>query len=176
MTSRAIVIGSAACLGADLAALGDIDALRIGTNHHGYLTRDLDAVATLHPEHIAEWRELRKERGWPDVPWYCHDRYYVDTPGARIWRSDESTMDPAWAGSSTGLYAAGVARYVYGADVVILAGCPLDQTPNPLTGFKNYRKFHGGLKKVAPIAQGWLYSMSGRTAEYFGRPTIGGTK
>lgn len=164
--SSAVVLGGAACLEADLAALGDFGDIRIGVNHHAYLTRDIDAVATLHPEHIGGWRQDRRAAGFPAVPFYS----FKGRDANKIWRPESRDDTTTWTRGSSGLYAAGVARFALGADIVVLAGCPLDQTPNPISGFANYRKFHTGLNKVAPLAGGWLFSMSGPTSEKLGTP------
>lgn len=174
----AVVIGGAACLHDDLARVGLVD-LRIGVNDAGYAFPDLNAVATVHFEHVPKWRALREQAGFPPTAWISFDqpphptlrpRPVSEPDGVEIWRPPDLT---AWVWGSSSLYATGVALFVFGADRVILAGCPLDESPNlyrdelEWAQFQRYRQWW---EKVAHVMQGRVYSPSGWTAELLGRP------
>lgn len=179
---RALVIGGADCLDADLAPLdpADFDVI-IGTNDALYTIPPLDALATLHPERVTgggpryRWRERRAARGWPPVPVYTHHPDWTDRDGFCVWRDEDALMRVIWTRGSSGLYAVGVALHALGADTVLLAGCPMDERPNRYRTEPTWRQ-HGR------YWTGWIHahdrglldgvrSMSGRTRELLGAPT-----
>ena len=164
---QALVIGGAECLAADLAILGPWTGLRVGINHAAYRVEHLDAVATLHPEFVVEWTEKRAEAGFSPVPFYTHDH----KGGAIEWQPDDLNV---WSGGSSAMYGGGVARYVLGAERVVLAGCPMENGISPWrdedghrAGYWKYSKYRGAWLKAR--RKGYLEgfeSLSGWTKEF----------
>lgn len=118
----ALVIGGADCLAADLDALGPWGGVVVGVNDAGTCF-PVDCVVTLHPEHTPKWQRARKAAGLPDVTWYSHgggERFDVEVCSPH-WR---------WKRGSSGLLAVYVALHVIGCDRVVLAGVPIDASPN----------------------------------------------
>ena len=170
MRVEALVLGSAECLASDLALLGPWTGLRIGVNHAAYNIEQLDAVATLHPELVEEWVAKRAEAGFAPVPFYTND----PKGGALKWQPDDLNV---WSGGSSAMYAGGVARYVFGAERVVLAGCPMEDGVNPwrVGGFKDgywkYSKYR--LRWVQAKRKGYLVgfeALSGWTKEFLAEP------
>lgn len=157
----ALVLGGAACLHADLARVGQVD-VRVAVNDAGYTFADLNAVATVHHEKVPGWRARRAAAGFPDTVWISFDGM---EHGIELWRPADLDR---WVWGSSGLYAVGVALHVFGADLVILAGCPMDATPNLYrdeVGWAQYQRFRIRWEKLAPYLRGRVYSMGGWTAE-----------
>lgn len=178
MNLTALVIGGASCLHDDLARVGPVD-LRIGVNDAGYTFGDLNAVATVHFEHVPKWRALRQRAGFPSTAWISFDhpqptlRPRADPSvalghGVEIWRPPDLS---AWVWGSSSLYAVGVALHVFGADRVILAGCPMDGSPNLYRdelGWAQFQRYRARWEKAAPTLRGRVVSCSGWTAELLG--------
>lgn len=170
---RGLVIGGAACLDADLALVGGVAFdVRIGINDALYTFRDLDAVATLHPEHVPRWSAKRAALGWPAVLCYSFHRPEC---GVEVWHP-EGGGAPWWLGGSSGLYAVGVALHALGAGEVWLAGVPMDAQPNRYRdeeGWAQFQRYRGKWEKVH--AAGWLSrvrSLSGWTQTLLGAPDV----
>lgn len=158
---EALVIGGAECLASDLDLLGPWDGLRIGINHAAYHVEHLDAIVTLHPEHVGEWTAKRATAGFDPVPFYTHD----PKGGSLKWQPDDLNV---WVGGSSAMYAGGVARYVFGAERIVFAGCPLEDGPNPWrNGYWKYSKYR--VRWVQARKKGYLdgwESLSGWTREF----------
>lgn len=172
-STTALVIGGAACLTDDLLtgwlSIGCPDVV-IGVNDALYTFRDIDAMATLHPEHVNKWRKLRDERGWPRVPVYSFHRPEC---GVTVWKAQDDPHE-WWVGGSSGLYAVGVARFIYSADRIVLTGVPMDESPNRYREEDRWTQHERYWQKWEKAhRKGWLdgvTSLGGRTRALLGAP------
>lgn len=151
------------------------DGLVIAANDIGaHWPRRIDHWATLHPEKLERWIQLRRENGFPGgfVTWAHH---YL--PGDSIRGRDliDMTLERR---SNSGIFAAFIAREL-GARAV-LCGVPLTKTPHFAestmhmrgrpwsSAVTHVREFEQIADQLRPFAR----SMSGRTAELLGRPDL----
>lgn len=147
------------------ALLLDRRHLIVAANWAGVHWRgQLHAHATLHPEHLAEWRAARR------VP---ADRYFVPA-GLHALPWAEKAAD-RWNGSS-GLYAAQVALFEVGATAVIFCGVPMDSeaghfTRPPGASWEGTSDYRLGFEAALRECGGRVRSMGGWTADLFGQPT-----
>lgn len=135
----------------------------------------LDHWVTFHPEKFTQvcapgdcgdWIRQRERNGYPAgyATWSCRSKQLVD----RICKS--------WDGGSSGLLGLAVARKL-GCFRNVLCGIPMDARPH-------YHAGHGGeawpwadkhwriwLRHESKIRR-WARSMSGRSREHFGAPTL----
>jgi hypothetical protein len=162
-----LVLGGAPSVWAELEAatalLGD-RGFGVAACNNAAVVYDgqLDAFATLHPEHLTRWRRERKGNAdfWAFVP-TAHAGCVAEVLAER------------WAGSS-GLYAAQAALDGMAASGVILCGVPMDPAAGHFTyggrwtGGEGYRK---GFVAALPHIGGRVRSMSGWTRDLFGPPT-----
>lgn len=165
MALTALVIGGAPCRDADIALAGAVD-LRVGINDAGYTFPDLAAVATLHPEHVPGWRAKREAAGFPNIAWIS---FHQPECGVTIWRPERLNE---WTRGSSSLYAVGVALHRFGADLVILAGCPMDEGPNVYRDeprWAQFQRYRIGWERLAGELRGRVVSCSGWTADLLGR-------
>lgn len=137
--------------------------------------RDLHHWASLHPNKIPGWRDLRRRQGF-------------DCGGIETWsqvsrwsgRRDYSRMADhelqAWGGGSSGMLAVQVAAEL-GVKGAVLCGVPMTKTPH----FAETKEtFHSiwvaanghwrAWKTNLHLMRGWVRSMSGRTEELLGAP------
>lgn len=176
---RAVVIGAAANALEDIAQLELIarapleDAFRIyAVNDGGVLWNGrIDAWVTIHSDELPERQQRRRAAGGPDgyVTW-THQ-------GAA-----DRIIGPDWAvlGGTSALLAASVAR-LEGCDFIVLVGCPMTDMgytlPHVNHGTGNwphhatYRGMIPSLVKQHPWLTERIRSMSGFTAEIFGKPS-----
>lgn len=165
----AFVLGSAACVAADLEAaiaLVRPDTL-VAVNGAAPLWRGpLPHFATMHPEKASLWLTERAGRGLPppEAIW-C-------PPGIGRLHGLPWRFARAWGGSS-GLFGVSVALGELGAHRVILCGVPLDAQPHvgeraPWTDALRYRYAWRARKRELV---GKVKSMSGWTRELLGAPT-----
>lgn len=153
----ALCLGGARGVWADLEAaerlIGDRPRLVIACNFAGiHYAGHLDAWVSLHPEMYAAW------------------------PAQRAGNADYRTFlypDPPerWSGSS-GLYAAQIALDHLGADKVILCGVPMDADAGHIhwPGDWPWTRYRAGFEAAHPIIGHQVRSMSGWTADTYGRP------
>lgn len=146
------------------------DGLVLAVNDVGcHWPRDLQHWVSLHPEKFAGWIALRQSYGYDDgyVTW------------GRAGRPHSEHHAKAWAGGSSGMYAIQVAQLV-GCTHVILCGIPMTATPHfaestvhaqqlPWTAVAGHWR---AWESQAYRMRGWVKSMSGRTQEVFGAPTM----
>lgn len=128
----------------------------------------LDAWVTLHPEKLPDWRDQRRVNGHPDAARYMvHGSYLPD------WMTLAEFRFPGQVESgSSGLFAAKVSLIDLGADLAVMAGIPLTRTPHffdrdQWQAAVGYRAVWQALR---PQYRARIRSMSGWTAEHFGRP------
>jgi len=135
----------------------------------------IDHWATLHPEKLhvfmendstGDWLKIRKERGFPE--------------GFETWsRRSPSLVDHVitpWGGGSSGFFALTVLHKL-GCKRAVLCGVPMTESPHyhQDQGGKDWR--HADLHwkswvRHMHMIQGWVRSMSGRTAETLGVPNL----
>lgn len=153
-----LVIGSAACVWDDLSRWPVTDETPVVAVNHMILDApgNLIAGATLHPEMAAQWAC----RG---VPIYA--------PSAGKGPEIEAPHCQDWYGTS-GLFGIEVALWL-GAERIVLAGCPIDETPHYYDGatlmpwLEHYRD---GWMASLPEIKGRVKSLSGWTREILGEP------
>lgn len=177
----ALILGGADCLWEDVDRLGELlsrpwPGIVIATNDAGvHWPGRLDHWVTLHPEKFervcppgdtGEWLARRSARGHPGgfTTWSRRADHIVDR------------LLEGWNGGSSGLFAVAVAHHL-GVSRAVLCGVPMDER-------RHFHEAHGGrpwewadkhwqvwLRHRERIA-GWVRSMSGRTREQFGLPTL----
>lgn len=168
----------ALCLGGAASLFEDIDAARsLGEYDYVVACNDaitvwpgkLDVAVTLHPEKLADWRELRLANGHPDAK-----RYLVHGDYVPAWAKLVEFRFPGQGDSgSSGLFTVKVALIDLGADRAVLAGIPLVRTSHFFDAAQweaagGYRAVWEGLR---PEYRARIRSMSGWTAHFFGLPT-----
>lgn len=172
-----IIVGSAACVRADLAALRRLLGKRpwptglppvIAINRQiSDFAGDIVAGVTLHPENAPDFRAGRQQQ----APWKLWTgREGDDRPGV------DRTINRhfAWHGTSAA-FAVQVGLEHLGATKLVLVGCPIDATPHydgPHTlddrGRLNW--YREGWTKMPPHIRARVRSMSGWSADYLGAP------
>lgn len=166
-----LILGGASSVWTDSAKALDLfrPDLTIAVNDMiGSWPGHLDIAATLHPEKLHIWLNERRRNGFNEPETWAHK---ASGPNGKVEARVDRTTDD-WAGSS-GLFAVKIARVEYGCDVVIGAGIPMNPDAAHFFDAKPWNDcnaFHKGwLKHKAEIAP-YFRSMSGWTAEQFGRP------
>jgi hypothetical protein len=149
------------------------DGLVIAANDIGcWWPRRLDHWVSLHPNKFAGWVALRQTNGF--------------LPAGEKWGRPGRHLEPVtwdheiqqWPGGSSGLLAVQVAQTL-GVARVILCGVPMTTSAH----FAESRENFGPLwyasaghwyawARHRPHLQGWVRSMSGRTREILGAPTL----
>lgn len=177
-----MVLGGAQCLWADVQALerlvgGPWPGLVVAVNDAGVdWPRQLHHWVTMHPEKFhrvlppgdtGAWEARRRANGYPGgyVRWARRDQHLVDR------------VVECWAGArNSGLLALRAAQAI-GCSRAVLCGVPMDRRPH-------YHGAHGGepWRWADRHWQGWLAhhhhlvgwvsSMSGRTRQLLGAPTL----
>lgn len=128
----------------------------------------LDAAVSLHPEKLAGWRNNRLAQGYQDAA-----RYLVHGDYVPEWADLVEFRFPGQGDSgSSGLFMAKAALCDLGADMAVMAGVPLTRTPHffdadTWEAAVGYRQVWQALR---PEYRARIRSMSGWTAEEFGRP------
>lgn len=160
---RALVVGGAHSAWRDIyrveSVVGPWDGIVVAVNDMGAHLPRLDAWATLHPEKIRRWQQVRRGNGYPDVP---------------IW-SNATTTDYTlnhWSNGSSGLLGVGVALAL-GAETVVLCGVRMDQQRNHFReerGWQQHDRYRRGWLNRADTLRGRVYSVSGWTRELLGPP------
>lgn len=126
----------------------------------------LDAMATLHPEFFAKWRNERRQRGGNvDFEAWTHD-----TRPSRL-AAEKMRLHPDRHGSS-GLFALDVAIHL-GFRHNILCGVPMDQGAHfrRREPWRDFASFRTAWIKAIPALRATTRSMSGWTAQQLGEPT-----
>lgn len=179
----ALVLGGAACVWLDLAALertikGEWPGVVVAANDVGvHWKRDLHHWCSLHPDKLTRsdprhrkrwsWLDQREQAGGntPEL-WARNNRFGIP-----------NTVADRFKGGSSGLLAVEVALEV-GATKVVLCGIPMSVQPHfaesidhgPLpwrSADSHWRAWKTHITKLAPHVR----SMSGRTKQTFGEPT-----
>lgn len=160
MCSDLLILGSAPCLGEDLARIPAperYDVMAIGLDAVDRCALPLQYVATNHPEDIESIR-LRRARfgGNLDYRLVC----YRQAPGADI-------VQPLGPVSGSSAILGAIAGITMGYRKIVLCGCPL--TGNAPEG-NPYEAFRPGWEAEAGRVKGRVFSMSGWTREFLGGP------
>lgn len=153
---RALVLGGAACVWADLTAFHamglPVDHV-LAVNDAGYAyPHRLDHWVTLHPEHFPVWEPRRSGNAdyvrWSNKPHAAVDRVLA-----------------AWGAGSSGLLAVTVAVDGLGCAEVWLCGVPMDAQPHVYGGedWTGYVAHRQAWERAVPRMQGKVFSMSGWT-------------
>jgi hypothetical protein len=172
---KALILGGGSTVWTDLQALEALlgapwDGIVIGVNDIiCHWPRRLDYLVSLHPEHFQKWMNERATKGYPgDYETWTSRR----SPYARRYTR-------SWGGGSSGMLAVTVADALKCSHAV-LCGVPMTKTPhfaestvhNPTkswpTADGHFRAWQANVKRM----QGWVKSMSGRTRDLLGEPTL----
>lgn len=126
----------------------------------------LDAVATHHPEKLADWRAARAKAG-------LNTEYRVFVAGPWPQMPDAEYQPPVWDGTS-GLFCAQVAILTLGCAGAIVCGVPLDAKAGHIARpgeWTDGRRYRSGWRTAMTTAGGRLRSMCGWTRDVLGAPT-----
>ena len=154
---------------------GEWDGLVVAVNDIGvHWPGEIDAWASLHPEKFKRWVLERREKGHPDG-------YFTWGSGAKKSGKVDRTIK-TWAGGSSGMLGVTVALDGLKVERVVLAGVPMDKQPHFAestvhSGTRAWGSADGHWKwwksdRALPKMEGKVKSMSGRTAELLGEPTV----
>lgn len=169
MAHPVLILGAAASLWSDLAALGDWSGPVMAVNRAGaFYPGRLDHWVSLHPEQFDGFIDERRTRG----PLFDGLTWSLDAAdGVRI---DRVVTDLELSGSS-GLFAVRIALHRLGHDRVVLAGMPMDDSPHFYdAGRRSGPSFVPYRLEWRRVARdefaGRVRSLSGWTADLLGRP------
>ncbi len=169
-----LVLGSAACLWADLACLPSGFITRsqvIAANWSAvaYLGR-VDFWVSLHPDLLPGWIGRRCAQGGPDG--------FLTVAPIRPARVPVALVFPERWGGSSGLYAVQFALERLGAARVVLAGVPVDDQsylhgaePRFAVGAK-LERYRDAWRRRAPSLRGKVTSLGGWSRELLGGPLV----
>lgn len=148
------------------------DGLVIAANDVGsHWPRSLDHWVTLHPDKFKAWKALRAQYAFIDGS----ETY--ETWGRRA-RGFDHNVRP-WAGGASGMLAVQVAQ-ILGCTRAVLCGIPMTPTSHfvestvqvPEKPWSAVAGHWRAWERELPRMQGWVRSMSGRTEERLGAPTL----
>lgn len=174
----ALCLGGADCVWEDVKAWEALygrpwDGLVIAANDVGcHWPRALHHWVSLHPDKLERWMQLRAAQQLSPLEGECWGR--IRKSAVKV---PYQCVEP-WPGGSSGMLAVQVAQVV-GCTRAILCGIPL--TASPHFG-ETHEQFHkswlaaNGHWKAWPKQkdkmEGWVRSMSGRTKDLLGAPTL----
>lgn len=157
MQTILIIIGSAPCVGADLAAIptqAAADYMLIGLDSMDKYPGRAAYMATLHPDEIPECLQRRSQAGgnidFREI--IAHE----EAPGVTM-------IVPHTPPSGSSALLGVLAAIQIGYRRIILAGCPLQD--------QKYQEFHPGWQAHLARYIGKVRSMSGWTKDFLGYPT-----
>lgn len=173
----ALILGGARTVWYDVLCLEELIGRRwpgivVATNDAAvYWPRRLDHLATAHPEKVPGWIQEREEL-------HGIAKEYT-TWGRRNPELIDALIEPPWGGGSSAWFALWVARLAAEARVVVLCGCPLDESPHfhdrAFAAGRAFRPdgFRGAWERFAQEhgPDDWVRSMSGWTRQLLGAPT-----
>lgn len=165
--SIALCLGSARSVWADydraIALCAASDTIIVACNHAGIrFPGHIDAWVTLHPDLFNGWKQERE--------WLGRDGGYRCFVHEQIDGGEADVLPMTWRGSS-GLYAAQAALGPLGCTGAILCGVPLQSADGHIHWgtWGDGERYHAGAIEARKSGAN-IRSMSGWTAEYFGRP------
>lgn len=174
----ALILGGASCVWDDVKQFEllyghEWDGLVIAANDIGsWWPRGLDHWVSLHPNKFHRWKQDRQANSLPSAAktWGRPGQYNEPV----TW--DESIVP--WPGGSSGLFAVQVAQYV-GVERAILCGIPMTMTGHFA---ETKERFHPtwyaataywtAWSRHKQHLATWVRSMSGKTMEMLGAPTL----
>lgn len=176
----ALILGGASSIWDDVLAWESIygqqwDGVVIAANDIGaHWPRPLHHWVSLHPHKLAAWQALRRRQqhlGEEQYTTWGKEQHLRDGP------ITDRVLVP-WPGGSSGMFAIQVAQ-VLQCTRAILCGVPMTPTPHFAQTAEVFApQWHqaGKYWKAWPRQMrhmaGWVRSMSGRTREAFGAPTL----
>jgi hypothetical protein len=175
----ALILGGASGVWDDVVAWEKLygkqwDGLVIAANDVGsHWPRELHHWVSLHPTKFKRWRELREQQQLPGG--------VITTWGRELDPREPQKSDHIllpWFGGSSGMFAIQVAKEI-GCTRAVLCGIPMTQTPhfqqtgesfapNWLQSNSHWRVWPRYQERML----GWVRSMSGRTQELLGVPSL----
>lgn len=174
---RALILGGGSTVWKDIQAWEAIygkpwDGRVIVANDIGaHWPGEIDVWVSLHANKIAKWQELRAANG------HAGSRAYETWGKVGHGAFAQHTVIP-WAGGSSGMLAVQVARDI-GCTRAVLCGIPMTATAHFQESKENFQRVWAACNahwKVWPRHAdkmlGWVKSMSGRTRELLGPPTL----
>lgn len=158
---------------------GRFDGPVVAVNDVGVVwSRPLAAWTSLHPDKL-----LRGDPRHPDKLSWVAQREAAGHPMdfrtfSKRGHAEETVLD-GFNGGSSGLLAVQVAAQI-GCDLVVLCGVPMSKRPHfkesidhdPLTAWRSADSHWRAWKNNQNKLHGWVRSMSGRTRDTFGAPTL----
>lgn len=161
----ALILGGAASVHSDVEEALDLGEFQgmVGCNLIGIeWSGSFDAWVSVHENKLKKpWRAARDRLGWPS-----HQR---------IWGpSDTEHKFPGCLKTGTsGAFALKVALSDLGFDKAVLAGIPMDASPHfdDEAAWKFFGEYRSTWEQIKGQVGDKVRSMSGWTAELFGRPT-----
>lgn len=173
MVKKALILGSARCLRADIRAaleLGEFDGVVACKGAGLEWNGRLDAWVSLHPERMPKDIRQRARLGYPAAArTYGHRR--VDG----VSHHTQYKFDCQKHTGSSGLFALKVAIVDLGFDRCVLCGIPLDKEAGRIDGRDHWsgsRSFQLGWQQALPLIKDKARSWSGFTGQLLGKPTI----
>lgn len=170
-----LVLGGAACLWADVRAFREFadpeECTIIAVNDAGFAWPGrLDHWASLHAEEFAWRRQKRAAHGYP----YGYVTWGRGYPIGleHLARAVDRTLGADWVtDGSSGWLGIGVA-WTLGLRRIVLAGMPMDGGGRIARagGWRDHTSYRGPWVRERDKLAPYLRSMSGWTAELFGRP------
>lgn len=134
----------------------------------------IDVAVSLHPKLMVGWRETRTQRNYPVVTRYVSHR---KTQGGKTFDFVTDVLEFKWpeqtVSGSSGHYAIKAAVELLGADKVVLAGVPMVQQRKHYYTDDDWNAsiFLPAWEQTRERLKDTVRSMSGWTAELFGKPT-----
>lgn len=174
-----LILGGASCVWEDVQSWEVLygkrwDGLVIAANDIGaHWPRDLHHWVSLHPNKFKKWKALRNQQQLPDSrpETWGRDRRFGEKG-----LSDHALLP--WHGGSSGMFAIQVARELK-CTRAILCGIPMTFTPHFAQTQESFApQWHQSAAhfKAWPRYKehmiGWVRSMSGKTQELLGVPTL----
>lgn len=178
---RALVLGGGAEVWDDLARLEEMlgrpwSDMVVAANDIGcHWERELDHWVTLHPDRMKGWAHTRAAKGYPS-PGALWSRHSLNGK----FKAQGLRAGKNWGGGSSGMMACAVAVDMMGANRVVLCGVPMTKTPHFAASTVHQRAkawtsadghFRVWRREVGRM-RGVIRSMSGRTRELLGAPTL----
>lgn len=175
--TTALVLGGAACVWADVAAaleLGEFDGVVACNDAAAEWPGPLDALVTLHAEKADLWRARRSRRGLGAPARIIGHLEAKGRSGAcSVAEFVEYRFPGQVATGSSGLFALKAALVDLSFDKAVLCGVPMNDAPHFFddAAWRGARSHAAGWQEALPAIGDRARSMSGRTAEWLGRPT-----
>lgn len=185
----ALCLGGADCVWEDVLAWETLygkqwDGLIIIANDSGaHWPREFHHWVSLHANKLKRWHDLRTRQ---QLPAFTGMTWGKDDRRSNPWGTDSRPssgvlthykLNP-WGGGSSGMFALQVAREI-GCTRAVLCGIPMTPTPHFMESDEPFAKYWASASghwkawlRYRDLMLGWARSMSGRTQELLGTPTL----